>query len=382
MLSSFRLGQSVCVTCAIFNASYDAVLRAFYHSVLCAGIGAVLGIGVLHSTATADDAVAAHSDISASRTSVAASRSFTFDYGVTINGFQSGDVVKIWMPVPPSDRYQVVQTVARDLPRQGRDTIEPKYGNKMVFRTLRITDQDQVVANMRYHVRRNEVNASEVNEEPRSLSNDEERLFLAPNAMVPTKQLPIKWKIIDDKFAAARQIYDRVDEHVRYDKSKPGYGNGDVLWVCQSRFGNCTDFHSLFIAMARASNIPARFEIGFPLPADQSSGDIGGYHCWASFFDASRGWFPVDISEADKHPEMKDYFFGHLTPDRVRLTTGRDIDLVPQQQSPSLNYFVYPHVEINGVLAKKDQLRLRFHFQNDSPSKRLPIKPQREESTE
>ena len=190
----------------------------------------------------------------------------------------------------------------------------------------------------------------------------DEQVFLGSNSKIPVKNIPIQWKLAADKFVLAKQIYDRVDQHVRYDKSKPGYGNGDVLWVCDSRFGNCTDFHSLFIAMARASNIPARFEIGFPLPSDKSAGDIGGYHCWASFYDTKRGWFSVDISEADKHPDLKDYYFGHLTADRLRFTIGRDIDLIPQQKAPALNYFVYPHVEINGQVVDRERLELKFSF--------------------
>ena len=30
----------------------------------------------------------------------------------------------------------------------------------------------------------------------------------------------------------------------------------------------------------------------------------------------------------DKHPDLKHYYFGNLTENRVTLTTGRDIDLV------------------------------------------------------
>ena len=47
-------------------------------------------------------------------------------------------------------------------------------------------------------------------------------------------------------------------------------GNGCTSWVagatCDSGFGNCSDFHSLFISMARANNIPAKFEIGYGVP--------------------------------------------------------------------------------------------------------------------
>jgi hypothetical protein len=38
-----------------------------------------------------------------------------------------------------------------------------------------------------------------------------------------------------------------------------------------------------------------------------------------------KGWVPVDISEANRNPELKEYYFGNLTEDRVRFTTGRDI---------------------------------------------------------
>ena len=43
--------------------------------------------------------------------------------------------------------------------------------------------------------------------------------------------------------------------------------------------------------MARAEKIPARFQIGFPLPADKHSAEIPGYHCWAEFYlDRSAGF--------------------------------------------------------------------------------------------
>ena len=98
----------------------------------------------------------------------------------------------------------------------------------------------------------------------------------------------------------------------------------------------------------RFSGIPARFEIGFLLPAANSEGDIPGYHCWADFFDPQHGWIPVDISEAWKHPEKKDYFFGAHDANRLEFTMGRDLELSPKQDGKPLNYFVYPYVEIAG----------------------------------
>ena len=63
---------------------------------------------------------------------------------------------------------------------------------------------------------------------------------------------------------------------MRYDKTDAGWGRGDVLHACEAKQGNCTDFHSLSIAMARSQAIPARFEICFPLPADKQSSEIVG----------------------------------------------------------------------------------------------------------
>ncbi|MBV8051878.1 MAG: transglutaminase domain-containing protein [Acidobacteriaceae bacterium] len=146
----------------------------------------------------------------------------------------------------------------------------------------------------------------------------------------------------------SRAIYDYVFSTLRYDKTGTGWGRGDVLYACDAKKGNCTDFHSLFIAMARSQGIPARFEIGFPIPADKNSAEIAGYHCWAEFFDPQHGWIPVDISEAWKHPEKKDYFFGAHDDNRVQFTVGRDLELNPKQSGKPLNYFIYPYVEVAG----------------------------------
>ena len=65
--------------------------------------------------------------------------------------------------------------------------------------------------------------------------------------------------------AKARALYDWVWDHMQYDKSVPGLGLGDIPYCLKVGKGNCTDFHKLFIALARASGLPARWNMGFPL---------------------------------------------------------------------------------------------------------------------
>jgi transglutaminase-like putative cysteine protease len=158
----------------------------------------------------------------------------------------------------------------------------------------------------------------------------------------------------------ARQIYDYVVSTMHYDKSGEGWGRGDAIWACDSKRGNCTDFHSVFIGMMRSSGIPARFEIGFPLPEGKTGGDIPGYHCWSEFYIQGLGWIPVDASEASKNPAKKDYFFGSLDVNRVLFTYGRDIRLSADQKGDPLNYFIYPYAEANGQPVKNLQKTFSF----------------------
>ena len=62
---------------------------------------------------------------------------------------------------------------------------------------------------------------------------------------------------------------------------------------------------------------------------------------------------------------MKPYYFGNLTTDRVTFSTGRDIDLVPKQAGPPLNFFIYPHVEVDGKPLAKDQMELSFAYSDE-----------------
>ena len=120
----------------------------------------------------------------------------------------------------------------------------------------------------------------------------------------------------------------------------------------------------MFISLARSKEIPAKFEMGFPLPEARGQGDIAGYHCWAKFKPKGKGWIPVDISEANKNPKMRDYYFGNLTEDRVTFSLGRDIALVPKQEGELLNFFVYPYVEVDGKPYPVEKVKRKFTYKD------------------
>lgn len=303
-----------------------------------------------------------------------ASRHFQLQYATTLTNIENAKQIRLWLPIPTSNAAQDVTVLQTSFVGIPKDTTEKKYGNRMLYFDVP-TSAPQKTFKIEYEIVRREVRSELDNTEQHSKKAESKDsasslanldVFLVANAQVPItgKPLTLLPKFRETStLARAKEIYNQVDALVKYDKSKPGYGNGDVVWVCDSRTGNCTDFHSLFISMARSQSIPAKFEIGFPLPADKPEGKIGGYHCWASFL-ANKNWIPVDISEADKHPEMKEYYFGNLTKDRVSFSTGRDIVLNPPQDGPPLNYFVYPYVEVDGKPLPKKNIQLDFSFRD------------------
>jgi hypothetical protein len=101
------------------------------------------------------------------------------------------------------------------------------------------------------------------------------------------------------------------------------------------------------MSLSRAQNIPTFFEMGYPTTPAGEVNKVGGYHCWAWFYDA-KGWVAVDISEADKFPEKADYFFGRLDADRIAFSRGRDVKL-PGMKGAPLNYLpAGGYVEVDG----------------------------------
>jgi len=298
------------------------------------------------------------------------SRQFEFEYQVQLKNVD-GKSAKVWIPVPQSDAFQQVEIVEKRFSSKPKLTQEEKYGNQMYYLEFDPKAGD-AEAFLKYRVTRKEVKG--LNGKVAGSYSKNLDTFLTANKLVPVEGKSVElfdayaksqnWGAENTTKEFGQNLYHFVREHMAYDKSKPGYGNGNVAWACDSKTGNCTDFHSLFISVARNRKVPAKFEIGFPLPKERGTGEIGGYHCWARFFDQQAGWIPVDISEADKHPEMSKYFFGNLTENRIHFSTGRDISLVPKQQAPPLNYFIYPHVEVDGEVYPKKNIELKFVYRD------------------
>jgi len=321
-------------------------------------------------------------------------RSLDFDYEVYLENIpQDALELKLWIPILPETDYQIIEEITFDSVEISKNTEDLLYENRIHYVSLKPPFDPTYKFVVSYKIKRlehenkprsyltntpensqhtkipsgprvqsspqgvNEITSNNKNvDQVIAHPNEDFSKFLKANRLVTLSDSvkEIAEKITEDKettLEKARAIYDYIYENVSYDKTIPGWGNGDTQRVCNIKAGNCTDFHSFFISLSRASGIPAKFKIGVPLILEEE-GEQSNYHCWAEFYDQKLGWIPVDISEAWKDKSKHDYYFGTLDENRLEFTQGRDIILQPRQAGEPLNYFIYPYAEVDGEIHK------------------------------
>jgi len=297
----------------------------------------------------------------------AKTREFLFTYSGTVTDLKPGQDARIWLPMPQNSNEQRVEVVKQVLPGKSWINTEPKHNNRILYIEAKADNQGTIPFSITYRVLRFEVLGDHFSP---TVSQQEADQFLKADALVPIGGKGLKLlegkALPGDQMAKAKLLYDLVNDHMTYSKKGTGWGRGDSDWACDNKYGNCTDFHSLFMSLARYHKIPAKFEMGFPIPEKRGEGEVGGYHCWAFFKPEGRGWIPVDISEANKvkdtDKKMVEYYFGNLTEDRVCFMTGRDFLLEPRQAGGPLNIFIYPYVEVDGK--PYDKVTRKFSYQD------------------
>lgn len=178
----------------------------------------------------------------------------------------------------------------------------------------------------------------------------------------------------------AELIHQWIVNNMERDNSVLGCGEGNVEKILTDKVlkGKCTDINSVFVALARASGIPAREIFGIRLGEAKKMGQYsntafgsadenkianvsGGQHCRAEFYLAGFGWVPVDSADVTKMrlaeksavddprtQAVSKYLFGNWEMNWVGFNHGRDFELYPQPELTPLNNFGYPYAEVGG----------------------------------
>ena len=266
--------------------------------------------------------------------------SFEFSYEVTLPEMAAS--AKMWIPVPQDDHFQTVELTSLKAPVEHQMLKEKIYGNTIMYMELSPEDSGKKVE-LVYDVKRKEKKPYEENASPTRYLDASLLMPVGDRFQVLADSI-IGQKNSESTIMQARALYDYVIESMRYIKAGK-YGTGDAVYACDALTGNCTEFHSLFISLARSAGIPARFGVGASIPSDRNEGGIDGYHCWAEFY-AEGKWWPVDISEANKYTALATYYFGRHPANRIEFTRGRDLIIEPGPHSGPINFLAYPVMEI------------------------------------
>lgn len=115
----------------------------------------------------------------------------------------------------------------------------------------------------------------------------------------PLIQEGIKTALGDEQrpFWMMRKIFDYICDKIDYNL-KPLGGWNPAPTVLKRGTGSCSEYTFIFIAMCRASGLPARYAGSLVIrDADKGIDDV--WHRWAEVYLPNYGWIPVDVSAGD-----------------------------------------------------------------------------------
>ena len=279
-----------------------------------------------------------------------------------VNRPKLGNKIEFWIPLAKTDHGQEIMLTSIDSPVTYNINEETYFGNKMIYLgSTELKEGDRI--SITYKMRRKTIGTIESKEDIKKHLVLTEREKIDNNITMFVDSITGKEK---DPLEIGRKIYYALIDYLTYDKTIPGCGLGISAWTFENKAGKCDDFHALFRTMMIYKGIPVKWEQGFPLPypsvmtkSGQLEGDCTGAHCWVRFYIGDDKWVPVDVSEADKREDLRDYFFGTLSPNRFKVSTGRDLILSPPQKGEPLNTFPFTYAETDGI-----PLIYGHHFRN------------------
>jgi transglutaminase-like putative cysteine protease len=312
--------------------------------------------------------------------------SFDVRQEFTLTAESGAKKLRAWLTMPQRDPNQTVSVFKIESPVPYR-VVKDSEGNQLVYIEVANPPRELKVVE-RFRLTRREQRSGVDPAKTRPIGDAERKRYakyLGPNTNVIIDQdiVALAAQITGGEknpVLAARKLYDwtleNVDYWVKYPERFKASGIGSTSYCLANRTGNCTDFHSLWTSLARASGIPTQMVYGSFLKKELDGKDQDqSYHCWPEFYAPKIGWVPHDVAIADifmgdfpttKENDEKvrlttgagyngadrakvDYYFGNIDERRVTWSRGRDLTLSPKQDGGPVNALAKAYVEVDGV---------------------------------
>jgi transglutaminase-like putative cysteine protease len=299
------------------------------------------------------------------------SRVYDVQQSVTINEIpKTAKKLAMWISIPDDAAAQrLLDLSVQSAPGKWKIVRDRDRGSRFLYVEVEKPKSDQVTTTVAFSVERSAVQFDLDPAKATPLSDSQKLVFeeeLRTNSphMEVTDEIRkmAKETLGDEKnpVLQATKLLNHVAavaDHYSKNPGVPKCGIGDAKACLAQGGGCCTDLHSLFISLARASGIPARLQMGYRLqPKNVGVEADPGYRCWAEYFLSGYGWVPADIVEADAadpaDPAAKARWFSGLTERRVHLNEGRDFDLPNRKNVQRVNHMSIAYAEIDGKPAR------------------------------
>lgn len=122
---------------------------------------------------------------------------------------------------------------------------------------------------------------------------------------------------IDNPYYKAKKAYEFVNSYMTYDQNNKNKG---ALNALQTSKGVCEDYSELFVALLRASGVPARVVTGYWVDGENFNSNIANgnnyRHAWAEYYLPEFGWIiaePTNLYYYDGNRTIDYGYFSNLS---------------------------------------------------------------------
>lgn len=161
-----------------------------------------------------------------------------------------------------------------------------------------------------------------------------------------------------DAYAKARSIYDYVITVLSYEIQDESMGAEHAL--IHPDHADCTEFSALFVALCRASGVPARVIFGFA--REPGEVEMSSSHAWAEFYLDDLGWIPVDPTYGSRSSRE---YFGRIDANHIALWSPSplfkgnwSVIVFHSSRNPDVKLHVHESAEIHEVGTLEPDLTL------------------------